>query len=416
MQTVPPGEPNDAKLDPVFPTAYPIEGKAGLMGDMPVRICAEGGELVAYGFGGQRIAIPAGEVRGIRVRRIRDKDGKYPGSLTMVVGKTGQVLLLARAPWGPGLKDVCAELGLSVRTFTSNSVRSVAEFNQGVAGQRPHSTLRVRPRSWLAAGIVTVIMAIASGGLAAAVGVLLALLLPSSIGGIRDLIGIALCIAGLLGGLRLFLLTRAALLDSIRWLVTSARAGGPAPAHRVFEGLGESGKWPGMLVTVVLGIAIPLLFLWCLIIEADTIQHGFSDQALVSQLRQHGVTATGYVVNVPYYTTDSNDNQVEHDQATLEFTPAGGQQEVQVPDPAIAGWTWPMNTGAVVTIVYDPADPQTAAVQSQITGSPWHGAPTGNIIAGAVVIIAEPFLIWLFIRRVTAARRKATRDFIGNLA
>jgi hypothetical protein len=273
----------------------------------------------------------------------------------------------------------------------------------------------VRPRGWLAAGFVTVIMAIASGGLAAAVGVLLALLLPSSIGGIRDLIGIALAIAGLLGGLWLFLLAKAALLDSIRWLVTSARAGGPAPAHRIFEDLGESGKWPGRLVTVALGIAIPLLFVWCLIIEADTIQHGLSDQALVSQLRQHGVTATGHVVNVPYYTTDSNDDQVEHDQATLEFTPAGGQQ-VQVPDPAIAGWTWPMNPAAVVTIVYDPADPQTAAVRGQITGSPWHGAPTGNIIAGVLVIVAEPFLIWLFIRRVTAARRKAAREFTGNIA
>jgi hypothetical protein len=414
MQTVPPGEPNDAKLDPVFPTAYPIEGTADLMGDMPVRICAEGRELVAYGFGDQRIAIPAGEIRDIRVRLIRNKDGKYPGSLTIVVGKTGQVVLQARAPWGPGLEDVCAELGLRALTFTNSSV---SDFRHGVnAWQQPYPTLRVRPRGWLAAGFVTVIMAIASGGLAATGGVLLALLLPSSIGGIRNLIGIALGIAGLLGGLRLFLLAKAALLDSIRWLVTSARAGGPAPAHRIFEGLGESGEWPGMLATVVLGFAIPLLLLWAVIIEANTVAHGFRDQALVSQLRQHGATTTGVVVNVPYYTTDSNGDQVEHDQATLEFTPAGGQQEVQVPDPAIAGWTWPMNPAAAVTIVYDPADPQTAAVQGQITGSPWHGAPTGNIIAGALVIVAEPFLIWLFIRRVTAARRKAAREFTDNLA
>jgi hypothetical protein len=128
-----------------------------------------------------------------------------------------------------------------------------------------------------------------------------------------------------------------------------------------------------------------------------------------------GDMPAGHVVNVPYYTTDSNGDQVEHDQATLEFSPAGGK-EVQVPDPAIAGWTWPMNPDTVVTIVYDPADPQTAAVRSQITGSAWHGAPTGNVIAGGLAIIAEPFLIWLFVRRVTAARREAAREFTGGLA
>jgi hypothetical protein len=412
MQTLPPGEPKDPKADPAFPAAYPIEGMASLMGDMPVRICAEGGELVAYGFGGQRITIPADEIRDIRVRLSRNKDGKYPGSLTIVVGKTGQVLLQARAPWGPGLADVCAELGLRVLTFTNSSM---SDSRHGVATwQHPYPTLRVRPHGWLAAGIATVIAALAVAVLGAAGGVLLALLLPASIGGIRDLIGIALCIGGFLGGLRLFLLAKAALLDSIRWLAVSARAGGPAPARRIFEGVGEAGRWLGMVVTLALGFAIPVLLLWSLIIEANTIAHGFRDQALDGQLRQHGVTATGLVVNVPYYTTDSDGNQVEHDQATLEFSPGG--PSVQVADPAIAGWTWPMNPSVNVTVVYDPADPQAAAVQGQITGSPWHGAPTGNLIAGALVIIAEPFLIWLFIRRVTAARRKAAREFTGGLA
>jgi hypothetical protein len=415
MHTVPPGKPDDAKLDPVFPTAYPIEGKASLMGDMPVRICAEGETLAAYGFGGQRIAIPAEEVRDVRVRLVQDKDGKFPNARMIVVGKAGQVLLLARGPWGPGVGDVCAHLGVDMRSVTFGSTRSLAQFKDGVVRPLPRQRLRVRPRGSVAAGIATVIGAFAVGGLAATAGVLLSLLLPSSVGGIRDLIGIALGIAGFLAGVRLFLVAKTGVLDSIRWLVASSRAGGPAPAHRIFEGWGESGKWLAVLVTVVLTFAIPLLLLWALIIEANTISHGFRDQALVSELRQHGVTTSGVVVNVPYYTTDSDGGQDEHDQPTLEFSPAGGQQ-IQVDDPSIAGWTWPMNPAATVTIVYDPADPQTAAVQGQIIGSPWHGAPTGNVIAGALVILAEPFLIWLYVLRVTAGRRKAARDFTGNLA
>jgi hypothetical protein len=43
-----------------------------------------------------------------------------------------------------------------------------------------------------------------------------------------------------------------------------------------------------------------------------------------------------------------------------------------------------MDPDTVVTIVYDPADPQTAAVRGQVTRSPWHGAPTGNVIAGGL--------------------------------
>jgi hypothetical protein len=409
------GEPSDATFDPTVSTAYPIEGKAGLMGDMPVRICAEGGELVAYGFGRQRIVLPARGIHHVRSRVVRDKDGGYAGSSLTVVGMTGQILLLARGPWGPGLQDVCDALPVPLRTSTGSSASS-DPFRQGLAGSPPRAVLRIRPRGWLAAGLASFIGGLVTGGCLAAAGVALALLLPSSIGGIRDLIGIALGIGGFLGGVRLYLIARAVLLDSIRWLVTSARAGAPAPARRIFGGLGESGKWLAVLVTVVLGAALPLLFMWSLVIEADTISHGVSDQALVSQLRQHGTATIGLVVNVPYYTTNSNGDQVEHDQATLEFAASGGNGAQQVPDPAIGGWTWPMNPDAVVTIVYDPGDPQTAAVQGQITGSPWHGAPTGNIIAGGLVIITEPFLIWLFVRRVTAARRKATREFTEGLA
>jgi hypothetical protein len=58
-----------------------------------------------------------------------------------------------------------------------------------------------------------------------------------------------------------------------------------------------------------------------------------------------------------------------------------------------------MNPDQPVTIVYDPAQPSTAAVASQISGSPWHGAPAGNVIAGALLTVALLPLTWLTVRR-----------------
>jgi len=96
--------------------------------------------------------------------------------------------------------------------------------------------------------------------------------------------------------------------------------------------------------------------------------------------------------------------------------PPGSAGVVQTPDPAIAGWTWPMNQRQLVTIVYDPADPRTAAVAGQISGSPWHGAPTGNLISGALITVALVPLTWLTVRRIRAQRRESREglfDAIG---
>jgi hypothetical protein len=41
-----------------------VEGRVGLLGEVPVRLRAEGKVLAAYGFGGQRIEIPARSAGG----------------------------------------------------------------------------------------------------------------------------------------------------------------------------------------------------------------------------------------------------------------------------------------------------------------------------------------------------------------
>lgn len=114
---------------------------------------------------------------------------------------------------------------------------------------------------------------------------------------------------------------------------------------------------------------------------------------------------------MPTYSTDSNgDTEVIH-HPTLLFLPLGTAGVVQTPDPAIAGWTWPMSQRQLVTIVYDPADPRTAAVAGQISGSPWHGAPTGNVVSGAVLTVALVPLTWLTVRRIRAKRRESRDGF-----
>jgi hypothetical protein len=295
--------------------------------------------------------------------------------------------------------------------------RQYSQYSQysqsGQSGQLA-PRLRLRPRGRIPALLATIALCLVMAAAGAAAGVGLSLLLPAAIGGIRDLVGIALAIAGCLGATWLFFALRSLIAGALRWMISSVRAGGPAPASRFLRLEVPSAILNGF-ITAALVAAIPLLLVWGMFILADSVSHGLSDSALVSQLRQNSVATQGRVINVPQYSTDSNGNTVVTPQATLEFTSDLGHS-IQTPDPAIAGWTWPMNPAASVPIVYDPGDPRVAAVWGQITGSVWHDAPTGNVIGGSLAILAEPLLIWLVIRRFSAARRKASRQLTEGLA
>src|SRR5437667_12507078 len=60
------GNLDAAMADPRHPQAFPAEHAADLVGQIRVRLCAEDGHLVAYGFGGQRVAIPSSKMRAVR--------------------------------------------------------------------------------------------------------------------------------------------------------------------------------------------------------------------------------------------------------------------------------------------------------------------------------------------------------------
>src|ERR1700753_1313562 len=65
LRTVAFGTVTNPEFDPNIPAAYPLESQADLLGEMPVRLRAEDEALVAYGFGGQRVAIPASSIRQV---------------------------------------------------------------------------------------------------------------------------------------------------------------------------------------------------------------------------------------------------------------------------------------------------------------------------------------------------------------
>jgi hypothetical protein len=113
MRTVVFGRLGDPEFDPKFPTAYPVEGRVNILGEMPVRLRAEGKMLVAYGFGGQRVEIPPESVRQVWIhsefevppeRRVREA--------LLVLDTKHHVLLKAPGAWGPGVREICQHLGL----------------------------------------------------------------------------------------------------------------------------------------------------------------------------------------------------------------------------------------------------------------------------------------------------------------
>ena len=404
-----------------------MSGATDLLGRMPVRLRSENHDLVAYGFENQRVVIPAAGIGGIDVHGGWGKQWGRSGPALVVLDKDDRLLLRAPGRWGAGYRrarssrsypvtfdgliDLCDDLGIGrARYLTLREVRRQKERWRRAPG---YQRLRVRSRSLVLTKMALVLLDLVLAGFGIAAAVALAKLLPPGAGAVRDLIGVLLGVAAPLAAIWLYGFE----LRLLNWLAVSLEARTLAPPDRFFGAAyrrhsAAAGKW----LTVAMVVAIPVLIGWGPIVGLVSLTHGFADQALVSSLRQHGASAIGYNIDVPTYSTDSSgDTEVIH-HPTLLFLPPGSAGVVQTPDPAIAGWTWPMNQRQLVTIVYDPADPRTAAVAGQISGSPWHGAPTGNLISGALITVALVPLTWLTVRRIRAQRRESREglfDAIG---
>lgn len=273
MRSVVFGGMGDPEFDPKLPAAYPAEGRVGPLGEMPVRLRAEGEALVAYGFGGQRVEIPAASIRQVWIHReFEGAAGARVREALLVLDARHQVLLRAPGAWGPGVREVCQQLGLNKQPVVLGPMpasRKVPSLTDAQGCRR----LRVRPAGGplgkVAAGLVRVGFCV-GGGIG---GVLLGLRLPASVGDARVLVAVLLGAAGALAGAWLGNACTRFGAGLVRWATASRRAGTLAPAGPFLHVSGSSSLTEQATV-VVLAAAVPVLAVWGVAIEAITLSRG----------------------------------------------------------------------------------------------------------------------------------------------
>ena len=273
MRSVVFGGMGDPEFDPKLPSAYPAEGRVGLLGEMPVRLRAEGGALVAYGFGGQRVEIPARSIRQVWIHpEFEGVAGDHVGGALLVLDASHRVLLKAPGVWGPGVRDVCQRLALNKQPVVlgpMSASRKVPSLVNAGTCQR----LRVRPAGGpipkMAAVLARIVFCL--GGCTG--GVLLGLRLPASVGDARTMVAIAGGAAGAVAGAWLGNLCTRFGAGLIRWAMASRRAGALAPA-RPFLRVSGASSLTEQAALVVLAAAVPVLAIWGVAIEAITLSRG----------------------------------------------------------------------------------------------------------------------------------------------
>jgi hypothetical protein len=263
----------DPEFDPRRPAAYPLSRVTDLLGEMPVRLRAEGTSLIAYGFGGQRIQVPAGAIDCVWIHRGYHRREKRATAALLVIDQHRRVLLRAPGTWAqPEVAEICRHLGLRKPKFLSEPAAR-QEVPRLVAAGR-NRVLRTRPRGYAlrspAVTLATSAMFLC-GGVA---GALLPLALPPSVGDARDLLAIAACpTCALAAGWLARYLGRLGI-GGYRWAVLSRRAGSLAPPGQFLRVTGTS-EWTTRLLTATLALAVPVLAIWGLTIMGDALAHGF---------------------------------------------------------------------------------------------------------------------------------------------
>jgi hypothetical protein len=421
--------------DPRHPQAFPVERAMDLMGRIRVRLRAEDHALVAYGFGGQRIEIPASSVGAVHTVSQYRLNGRSRARALLVLDGDDRVLLRASGLWETygEVARVCRAAHLPApkhayvsRYSTTSHAKDRSRSRRRTKPLLPayqkapgYRRLRTAPRGNTLRVLALLVVALAVTGLTAFAGVLPALALPDWTGAVRTLIGIAGVLIGAAAGVWLCAAAAHVITDGLRWAITSAEARAWAPARRFFGRPKASDKWP-RLVTAAMVLGVPALVIWGPGVAIVSAVHGVSDSHLVAELRAQGVPVQGLLVDVPDYETDDNGNTTVTDVATLAFKPSG--QDWETTDPSIGGRPLPLDaddpldTNVPVTVVYVPGDPGTAAAAQQLAGSVWHGAPTANEITGALLTAALPLLLWRTVRRVRRRKWLRNADLLDDLA
>jgi hypothetical protein len=417
---------DDLVPDPARPQAFPSTYPMDLMGRIRVKLAAEDGNLVAYGFGRQRVVLPAKSVGKMHtVRSFRTGQRITHGRALLVLDHQDQILLRADGQWETygAVEQVCIAAGVHRPTYLSRSAPgSYKSPGRRVVRQPPrfkkapgYVKLRTYPRGRPLRLLVVALWLGLLMGWGGYLGALPAVALPEWFGAVRTLIGIVGSLLGVAAGLWIAAAVTHGFTNALRWLGASWAAGSPAPPRRFFERRSEhAGAWraTGNLALVFLVIA---LIGWGPGVGISSLADGFRDAALVSQLRQNGSTTSGKLIDVPSYSTDDNGNTTETDVPTLSFN---GQQW---PDPSIGGRPLaldaadPIDTDIPETIVYDPLEPWVVAAKQQIAGSVWHGAPTANLISGGLFTLALPPMAWFLVLRVRRRRSRRAKQFVDDL-
>jgi hypothetical protein len=421
---------DDLVSDPAHPQAFPSKYPMDLMGRIRVKLCAEDGNLVAYGFGGQRVALPAASV-GFVVTVSSFRGRITHGRALLVLDHDDRILLRADGLWETygEVQTVChAAKAPSPKHVWSGSSRSsswssASRARYGRSGRRPprfakapgYVKLRTSPRGTTLRVLALIALLLLTAGLGGFAGVLPAVALPGWFGAVRTLIGIVGVVLGAAGGLWVGAAVSQVLADVVRWAAISWAAGNPAPFRRFFGCRREhSGAW---LTAANVGLVLLVIALigWGPGVGITSLAHGFRDSSLVAELRADGSTIPGTLIDVPRYSTDNDGNTTETDVPTLSFL------GFHATDPSIGGRPLPLDTSDPInteepeTVVYLPSDPDVAAAEQQITGSVWHGAPTANLISGGLFTLALPPLTWLLLLRVRRRRWRRAKEFVDDL-
>lgn len=417
--------------DPQRPQAFPSKCPMDLMGRIRVRVTAEDGDLVAYGFGGQRIVVPAKSVGEVHTVNAFRTGAARHGRALLVLDRERRILLRANGRWQTygELAAVCRAAKVPAPTHLVSTLKSRSSSGSGGRQARRGTTLiprfrkapgyrrlRTNPRGTTLRVLAQGALFLLTIWLGVFVGVLPAVALPQAAGAVRTLIGIAGAALGLAGGIWLGAAISHVLADAVRWAVTSWVARTPAPARRFFGRRRErSGTWLAAANVGLVALVLALIG-WGPGVGIASLVHGLRDSSLVAELRADGATTPGMLIDVQQTSTDSDGNTTVTDVPTLSFL------GYQATDPSIGGRPLPLNaadpmsTSLPETVVYLPSDPQVAAAEQQIDGSVWHGAPTWNLITGGLFTLALPPLLWLLVLRVRRRRWRRARDLVEGLA
>jgi hypothetical protein len=417
-------------VDPQHPRAVPAQVPTDLQGRVRVWLTAEDRSLVASGFGGQRIVLPAGSVGAVRTASSFRTGRVTHGRALLVLDHRKQILLRASGMWETygEVAAVCRAAGVPApehvdptlvrKTVTSRRGRKTRYSGKPVPpsfGKAPeYRRLRVRPRgSGLRVAALIVLFAVTTG-LGVFLGVTPAVLLPEWFGAVRTLIGIIGVLAGAAAGIWAGTAVMHVFTDGLRWAVSSWLVRTMAPAGRFFRRRERSRVW-SLAWNLAMTALVPALIIWGPGVGIASLAHGFRDAALVAQLRAHGTETAGQLVDEPAYGTDDDGNDTVTDVPTLSF------RHFEATDPSIGGRPLPLDsddpldTSDPETVVYLPSDPETAAAVQQISGSVWHGAPTANLISGGLLTLALPPSLWFLVLRVKRRRWLPAKNLLDEL-